>query len=228
MSEPTGLPFDQELKSSDGDNSLLPPCETEIEQTGDDLGRLLVQYVTKHDREAITRIVTSCWPGVLKRIDFACRTGTQSADKEEIFGNFWERLLVRADTFNPNGSFWGFIQSIINSAVADYFRPRSAKITVLVGVFSAKDAQDGLRDMLFRFDEPPSQDDSPSFSTDYYEMRDYLHALVRELDPKYADVVLLRWKSETFERISELLGIPISTAKGRYDRAIDQLHLWID
>jgi len=172
--------------------------------------------------------VTQCWGSIQRQVRTACYPGTSVDDQEEIFQKVLTKLVLRGHTFDPQQRFWGFLGSIIRSTVADHFRPRSSKITVLSGNFSEGDVQKGLRQLLNYFDEPPGREETPAFNVAWEDMRENLRVLACRLGPKYAIVLLLHWDGCTFKEIAKTLGIAQSTAKERFERAMDQLHLEFD
>jgi RNA polymerase sigma-70 factor, ECF subfamily len=144
---------------------------------------------------------------------YLLRIVREPATAEDLFQQTWIRVTENARRFDERRGIEPWLFSIARNLAIDYLRrvkPESLDEELPSGtarVDMLADAHPGVVETLIR-----------------QQRSSRLADAIGELTPMYREVITLRFEEEMkLEEISELLGVPLSTAKTRLRRALDAL-----
>ena len=127
---------------------------------------------------------------------------------QESFIKAWKNIR----SYRKGTNFKGWLFTIARHTAIDYLRQRRA---LTVSSFENKEGKNVLLETL--------ADGTKSIEALLSQAEDaeYVAALLTNLDPKYQEVLNLRYTNElTFEEIGQVLGRPLHTVKSQHRRAI--------
>jgi RNA polymerase sigma-70 factor, ECF subfamily len=144
---------------------------------------------------------------------YLLRIVREPATAEDLFQQTWIRVTENARRFDERRGIEPWLFSIARNLAIDYLRrvrPESLDEELPSGtarVDMLADAHPGVVETLMR-----------------QQRSSRLADAIGELTPMYREVITLRFEEEMkLEEISELLGVPLSTAKTRLRRALEAL-----
>ncbi len=130
---------------------------------------------------------------------------------QEVFVKTYTRL----NTYDPRYPFKVWIHRIAVHRAIDFLRKKRPEQLIFDDDSGEKT---GLKHVL------PDSSDTPDISLERKETADRVRHAVQQLDPKLKTVVVLRHFQEmSYDRISEILKIPMGTVKNRLFRAREEL-----
>lgn len=169
----------------------------------------LIKEYLKGDKESLEILIKRYLKPVYSFVRYLVGDDSSAEDiTQEVFVRAWKNLKK----FDQKKNFKTWIFSIAKNASIDFLRKKKA---VPLSAFDNDDGGNTIAETLA--DQAPFPDKN-------VERADTAHLLkmaMEKLSENYRTVLYLKYYSQlTFQKISELIGVPLHTAKSRHRRAL--------
>jgi RNA polymerase sigma-70 factor (ECF subfamily) len=144
---------------------------------------------------------------------FLLRLTQDAGVADDLFQQTWLRVIEKIGKYDARRQFEPWLFSVARNLTIDYLRVRQPKSLDVVDDFGDSPAARLV-----------AEGRDPLESLLEYERGSALAAAIAELPVIHREILTLRFEEDLkLEQIAEIAGIPLSTAKSRLFRALDNL-----
>lgn len=179
-------------------------------------GELIADYL-EGDESALAALVDRYLDDIY---NFSLRLTNNSQAAEDVTQESFIRAWKHIRSFVPGKSFRAWLFTIARNAAIDWLRQKKeVPLSSFEGVENSQSVMESIVDNELLPDELLERAGNAAF----------VQRLLEELDPRYRDVLSLRYTSNyTFAEIGKILKRPLHTVKSQHRRALAMLRRAID
>lgn len=152
---------------------------------------------------------------------YLLRIVRQPAEAEDLFQQTWLKVVEKIRSFDASRNFEAWLFTLARNLAIDHLRrirPES---------LDERLANDGYGETVA--DRVPSQDQTPLDHALAVERRTEISEAMAGLPMIYREVLTLRFEDEMkIEEIAQVTAVPVSTAKSRLRRSLEQLRFALE
>ena len=177
----------------------------------DYVDRVLIKRAKQGDLAAFTELVEQYKDRIY---GFLYRYTGSREDAYDLSQEVFIKVFTHLESFDEKQRFSPWIFRIASNTAVDALRRRKQVVYL--------DEPVNNDEQLYM--QIPSNGDTPETSLEYHDLKGSLEHVILALSPTYREPLLLRLTDNmSYDEISEILKIPISTVKTRIFRARDML-----
>lgn len=176
----------------------------------------LAQRAQQGDQQALSSLLEE-----LRKPIFALvrRLVPDVMEAEDLTTMILVRVFQNLDTYRVGASFRAWVFRIARNAIYDHWRKQNRNRQKFRIVSLSEEIGEGSHRRL-REETIPSADPTPAQQTIQRSYLEFISRVIHTLPEMYRTILLLRYEQDlTYEEISQKLGVPVGTVKGRLARA---------